>query len=493
MVDINIETTIPDELNRDLKIAKGFVNLFKWKYYSAEDKVIWRDLHRRKALSETELKAVTCLLKGFSKKEIKKRINNLEGHALVKKVESFRKTVERVKKYLEFICVYKEPIVSPCTDLRNGMQQALDSDNIIDYLSSKGYEFLQAGQSAPVMEENLYGREKLVNAMLRNISEKRTQMLLLQGPLGIGKKSIGRAIAQALTGQFAQSIQQSENSAFYNIDFGGFAAENGNEAYHHLIHQLSKLSFSIGDLALESEATNNSKSSFLLEKKNKILEELKNTQYAVVLEDFKAFEHDDGDPFYVFFSDFLRSASQSLFIFSSVVSIPFIRDLEEKGLGSISQKRIKGIDFDAATQMLLDSGLKKEPGLNKIIDTYSGNPGELRIISRVIKRYFEASPDAFVEQVIDDGSVFLSELNGYEKILARCPDSALEILQKLGKENISTFSFRKLLSLFGASVNQEFKLLRELSLIDEQEDSIGQYTINPVVRRSLEKYFSYAS
>ena len=137
--------------------------------------------------------------------------------------------------------------------------------------------------------------------------------------------------------------------------------------------------------------------------------------------------------------------------------------------------------------MLLDSGLKKEPGLNKIIDTYSGNPGELRIISRVIKRYFEASPDAFVEQVIDDGSVFLSELNGYEKILARCPDSALEILQKLGKENISTFSFRKLLSLFGASVNQEFKLLRELSLIDEQEDSIGQYTINPVVRRSLEK------
>ena len=68
MVDINIETTIPDELNRDLKIAKGFVNLFKWKYYSAEDKVIWRDLHRRKALSETELKAVTCLLKGFSKK-----------------------------------------------------------------------------------------------------------------------------------------------------------------------------------------------------------------------------------------------------------------------------------------------------------------------------------------------------------------------------------------------------------------------------------------
>ncbi|MEL7225753.1 MAG: hypothetical protein AAGL17_13070, partial [Cyanobacteria bacterium J06576_12] len=234
---------------------------------------------------------------------------------------------------------------------------------------------------------------------------------------------------------------------------------------------------------------------FLTQERATILDRLTSVPKVIVLDDFEKFSHEGGDPFYVFFSDFLKAYTGSLFIINSVTSVEFVEDLAEKFSALVFQKKVKGLDFDAATDMLLDKGLKHEKSLTAIIDTYSGNPGELRVIAQVIKEHFEASPNSFAEYVLDEGSVFLSELHGYRKILDLCSPSALTMLQTLNNSEQTELTFRDMMKLFGASANTEMKELLSLSLLDEvdvSEEDSTVYRINRVVQRSLEKYFDQA-
>jgi len=487
MVDIDIETAVDAELRTDLEISKHYVNLFGWKRYEEGDDFYWEDFDKTKSLSETELKAVNCLLKGFSKKDIKKRIKNLEGVALDRKAESFRKTLERVKSYLKFIFVFKEPIISPCTHLKEGPSQTLDADNIVEYLRSKQYSFLTASQETPALEEPLFGRETLIESITSKVLNDKKSLLLLKGALGIGKKSLSRAIAL--------KIQASDRYPFHSIDFDGFAPCDGEAAYQHFIQKLLRLTVSPIDRAASTDEL--TEDAFQTRERATILERLTSVPKVIVLDDFEKFTHEGGDPFYVFFSDFLKAHTGSIFIVNSVTSVEFVEDLAEKFEQLVFQKKIKGLSFEAATEMLLHRGMKNEPGITAIIDTYSGNPGELMVIAQAIKKHFSASPDDFVESIINGGSVFLSELYGCREILDLCSAPALNMLRALNNSERTEFTMRELLTLFGASANTELKELLNLSLIDEVETEEGDrttttYRINRVVQRSLEKYFNQA-
>ena len=230
MTEIDIETAVDTELQADLSVSKYYVTVYKWKRYGPSDDLhddlgnfSWDGLNQKKSLSETELKAVTCLLSGFSKKDIKKRIQGLQGAELEKKAESFRKTMERVKSYLKFLLVFKDPVIAPCTQLVDEPEAALDNSDIIEYLRSKQYSFLTKSQETPVLEDRLFGRDKLIQSVVDKALTGQKSLLLLKGALGIGKKSLSRAIAL--------NIQASDRYQFYSIDFDGFAASDGEAAY----------------------------------------------------------------------------------------------------------------------------------------------------------------------------------------------------------------------------------------------------------------------
>jgi AAA+ ATPase superfamily predicted ATPase len=488
MVDIDIETTIDAELKADLEISKHHVTSIGWKYYDLEDGLVWEkfDTEEVKKLSETELKAVNCLLKGLSNKEIKKKIKGLEGLELEKKAESFRKAIERVKCYLKFIFAFKPPLIAPCTQLREKPKASLDNDDIIEFLKSKQYSFLAGSQKAPLLNEPLFGREQLTESLADKVLKDKKSLLFLKGALGIGKKSLARAIAL--------KIKATDDYQFHSIDFNGFSPSDGDAAYQHFIQKLLYLTSSPIDRAAISVAEM-TEDAFFLQEKGIIINQLISAPQIIVLDDFEKFIHEGGDPFYFFFSEFLNEYTGSVFLINSIATLSFARDLEEKFSKLVFQKKVTGISFEAATEMLLSTGLKDESSLPQIIEAYSGHPGELRMIAKVIKTIYESSPDSFAKNILDGGSVFHSELYGYKKILGRCPTSAIQLLRALVESKKSAFSIQEVLIEFGASANTEVKILIDLSLLDMAEsagyaDGKTIYRINRVVQRSLETYLN---
>ncbi len=235
-----------------------------------------------------------------------------------------------------------------------------------------------------------YGRKKELAELERSLTQKHCRMILIHGQSGIGKQSLGATLAERLREKFAGGVWRS-------LEF------------------LPTLSDLVSELLSELDRDVSASQELSLDQKiARLLKLLERYRYLLVFKDIETLlqesthlrEYKVGYENYgLFFRQLATLSHQSCVLLLSQEKPPEFK-LLESSKGTVRSLLLTGLQREAAEKMLTDYRLLAPNWWSKLIDAYSGNPSELKIVAVHIKEVFEGDVASFFSR----GTFFLGDI-----------------------------------------------------------------------------------
>ncbi|WP_414756326.1 NACHT domain-containing protein [Anabaena sp. CCY 9910] len=201
----------------------------------------------------------------------------------------------------------------------------------------------------------------------------------------------------------------------------------------------------------------------------------------------------------IFLNRLIDEASPSCLLLTTRFLPDELNILIKNNPSTIKVFKVNGLDIDAATQLLSDLGLQQEENYQSLINTYWGNPLELKNVVSRIERFFAGSTLKFLENKTTLISLqlqtMLNEMFG--QVLS---DLQRRIMICITEELVLTsqpISFAKLLTQLRQLPNlpvstseliTDLEKLERLSLIESGKDNTTKeitFTLQPVVKKYI--------
>ncbi|MBW4643209.1 MAG: NACHT domain-containing protein [Goleter apudmare HA4340-LM2] len=333
----------------------------------------------------------------------------------------------------------------------------------------------------PPSLSNFYGRA----SELKNIREliNRQKYVFLIGIAGIGKTSLA---AKVLT-----DISVNPDTKFNCLVWKSVAHA---PSVQDLVTDLIELIQPIESSSLQTE--------YPQAKITILLKAIQSRRCLIVLDEVDAiFQNSDFEQkldYKLFFRRLIEEQHQSSLLLTSRI-FPNEFDNFIKNNRPIQYLKIKGLDVDAAMQILTEQGLTDKEKCYELIKTYYGNPSELKAVVERIHHFFAGSTEIFFEnkttfvsrqfqQMLND--LFKNSLNQIQRQIM------LFLAQQI-TVNSQFVSFKQLLNEFNhnpeknISTSELVEALEELerqSLIESVKNTISKeisFTLQPVIKKYI--------
>jgi NB-ARC domain len=180
---------------------------------------------------------------------------------------------------------------------------------------------------------------------------------------------------------------------------------------------------------------------------------------------------------------------QSCFVFTSQIK-PVIKELFIN-IKTIREFSLSGLENQDAKTLLEDFGLSN-PGLNLLIDRYTGHPLALKIAARIIKKHHSGKIDQFLEGTAFMADIFRLSLDKQFSYLSKLE---INIMQKLATEKepkLLSQLYQYFPSNFQSEIIQAVDNLCEIRFIEQEsiQDSRTLYSLNPLIERYIRKHYN---
>lgn len=233
-----------------------------------------------------------------------------------------------------------------------------------------------------------------------------------------------------------------------------------------------------------------------------LIKQLQSRRCLLVLDEFDAlFQKNNFEQrleYETFFRRLLEDQHQSCLLLTGRV-FPNEFDSLIRAKRSIQYLKIKGLDADAAMQLLAAQGLTNPQKCHELIKTYSGNPLELETVGERINYFFGGSTEIFFENqttfVSSELEAMLDKM--FTQVLNRIQKQIMIYLANEIASNSQSISFVKLLT----NINQRYKAslstselvkalekLERLSLLESIKHPITKeitFTLQPVIKKYI--------
>lgn len=233
-----------------------------------------------------------------------------------------------------------------------------------------------------------------------------------------------------------------------------------------------------------------------------LIKQLQSRRCLLVLDEFDAlFQKNNFEQrleYETFFRRLLEDQHQSCLLLTGRV-FPNEFDSLIRAKRSIQYLKIKGLDADAAMQLLAAQGLTNPQKCHELIKTYSGNPLELETVGERINYFFGGSTEIFFENqttfVSSELEAMLDKM--FTQVLNKIQKQIMIYLANEIASNSQSISFIKLLT----NVNQRYKAslstselvkalekLERLSLLESIKHPITKeitFTLQPVIKKYI--------
>ncbi|WDD36813.1 NACHT domain-containing protein (plasmid) [Nostoc sp. UHCC 0926] len=233
-----------------------------------------------------------------------------------------------------------------------------------------------------------------------------------------------------------------------------------------------------------------------------LIKQLQSRRCLLVLDEFDAlFQKNNFDQrleYETFFRRLLEDQHQSCLILTGRV-FPNEFDSLIRAKRSIQYLKIKGLDADAAMQLLTAQGLTNPQKCHDLIKTYSGNPLELQTVGERINYFFGGSTEIFFENqttfVSSELEAMLDQM--FTQVLSKIQRQIMIYLANEIALNYQSISFVKLLtninqtdkaSLSTSELVKALEKLERLSLLESIKHPITKeitFTLQPVIKKYI--------
>ncbi|WP_392530008.1 NB-ARC domain-containing protein [Nostoc sp. C117] len=233
-----------------------------------------------------------------------------------------------------------------------------------------------------------------------------------------------------------------------------------------------------------------------------LIKQLQSRRYLLVLDEFDTlFQKNSPEQrleYETFFRRLLEEQHQSCLLLTGRV-FPNEFDSLIRAKRSIQYLKIKGLDADAAMQLLATQGLTNPQKCHDLIKKYSGNPLELETVGERINYFFGGSTEIFFENqttfVSSELEAMLDKM--FSQVLSEIQRQIMIYLANEIASNSQSISFVKLLT----NINQKHKVslstselvkalekLERLSLLESIKHPITKeitFTLQPVIKKYI--------
>lgn len=202
----------------------------------------------------------------------------------------------------------------------------------------------------------------------------------------------------------------------------------------------------------------------------------------------------------LFFRRLIEEMDQSCLLLTNRVFPDEFEDLIIAGR-PIQYLKVKGLDTNAAMQLLLDEGLNDQEKCNELIKTYYGNPLELKTVVTRIHHFFGGSAQKFFENrttlfssqfqaMLDKAFAnFLSEMQRQIMIYI-AEELGLNSKPVIFTSLLNGLNQNKKISLSTSDLITALEGLEKQSLIETIKDPASEeisFTLQPIVKKYIEK------
>lgn len=349
--------------------------------------------------------------------------------------------------------------------------------------SSPVNNLIQIMGGKPPSISSFYGRARELSCLKELIIKQRC--ISLVGVAGIGKT--------ALAAKLIQEISVESKPKFDWIIWKSVAHA---PLFQDLVAELIEL--------IQPLEPNLDSSKFTQAMVSALIKQMQQRRCLLVLDEsdslFETRNLDQHLEYKLFFRRLIEEMDQSCLLLTNRVFPDEFEDLIIAGR-PIEYLKLKGLDTDAAMQLLLDQGLNDQEKCNELIKTYYGNPLELKTVVTRIHHFFGGSAQKFFE---NRTTLFSSQ---FQAMLDKAFGHLLSEIQRqimiyIAEElalNSKPVNFTSLLN----GLNQKEKislstsdLITALEGLDKQslietikEPASGEisFTLQPIVKKYVEK------
>ncbi|MCW5318222.1 NACHT domain-containing protein [Nostoc sp. KVJ3] len=233
-----------------------------------------------------------------------------------------------------------------------------------------------------------------------------------------------------------------------------------------------------------------------------LIKQLQSRRFLLVLDEFDAlFQKNNFEQrleYETFFRRLLEDQHESCLLLTGRV-FPNEFDSLIRAKRSIQYIKIKGLDADAAMQLLAAQGLTNPQKCHDLIRTYSGNPLELETVGERINYFFGGNTEIFFENqttfVSSEIEAMLDKM--FTQVLSKIQRQIMIYLANEIASNSQPISFVKLLtnmnqrdkaSLSTSKLVKALEKLERLSLLESIKHPITKeitFTLQPVIKKYI--------
>ncbi|MBD6620961.1 ATP-binding protein [Komarekiella sp. 'clone 1'] len=202
----------------------------------------------------------------------------------------------------------------------------------------------------------------------------------------------------------------------------------------------------------------------------------------------------------LFFRRLIEEMDQTCLLLTNRVFPDDFEDLIIAGR-PIQDLKIKGLDTDAAMQLLFDQGLNDPEKCNELIKTYYGNPLELKtVVTRIhhffggsTKKFFENKTTLFSSQfqaMLDKAFSYLLSENQRQIMIYVAQELALNSKPILFTSLLNGLNQKEEISLSTSDLITALEGLEKQSLIETIKDPASEeisFTLQPIVKKYIRK------
>lgn len=348
--------------------------------------------------------------------------------------------------------------------------------------SSPSDTSLQVLGGQPPDTSSFYGRISEL-AMLREIVLE-NRCVVIYGATGIGKS--------ALTAKLVEEISVEQQSKFDCLIWKSIAYA---PSLQDLVSEVTKLT---NTSEPEPELPEHTQAIILV-----LMKHLQSRRCLLVLDGAEALLQENSLEKYAEYRLFLHrlveEKHQSCLLLTS--RIPFDELDSMVATRPVQSLKIKGLDSNAALQLLHAKGLTDQEMCGELIQTYRGNPLDLEAAAKRINHFFAGSKEKFFEHkttfVSDPCQAMLNQYFGQAGLLSELQRQIMIYLAEELKKNWNPISFTKLLkdlslchevSVSTSRLVQALEGLEKLSLVESSKNLIAKevsYALEPTIKKYI--------
>lgn len=334
----------------------------------------------------------------------------------------------------------------------------------------------------PPDTSSFYGRIPEL-AMLRDLVLE-NRCVVIYGATGIGKS--------ALTAKLVEEISVEEQSKFDCLIWKSIAYA---PALQDLVTELTKL---INTLEPKPELPEHTQARISV-----LIKQLQSRRCLLVLDGAEVLLQENSLEEYaeykLFFRRLVEEKHQSCLLLTS--RVPFDELDSLVATRPVQSLKIKGLDSNAALQLLHARDLTDQEMCNELTQTYRGNPSELEAAANRINHFFTGSKEKFFEHkttfVSNYCQAALNQYFGRSGLLSELQRQFLIYLAEELSKTRNPISFTKILRdlslrqevlVSGSQLMQALEGLEKLSLVESSKDLIAKevsYALEPTIKKYI--------